>query len=136
MCECGCRLNPKTVKIPGPDGKWWIVEMLSGCRFCDLTPSIRLTLTAAETCVGDPVAFIPEAIASHYDGLPIHVFTFGVRLDDFILAMREQFDAIDSSVSREEIDAEYGEIVADELWCSLMERPPWSSSDSGRDCDV
>lgn len=49
MCECGCTSFDPVAKIKAPKGKWYVIQIYQGCKYCDVEAGIILyEMTARE----------------------------------------------------------------------------------------
>jgi len=44
MCECGCSSFHPQFKMPGPDGKWYLLMVYPGCKNCDSPVGVDIQL--------------------------------------------------------------------------------------------
>lgn len=53
MCECGCSSFHPQFKMPGPDGKWYLLMVYPGCKNCESPVGVDIQLMGSRVAKRD-----------------------------------------------------------------------------------
>lgn len=117
MCECGCINGNTMFKFKGPDGGFYVLELLPGCDGCCHGPGVQIHHPEA-------VKFLDDV--EYMEDLPIigdgeHCITMvkcGLDPDEMTKAAIEHLTI--SEVDDNCIDESFAEILGSDLWSNAL----------------
>jgi hypothetical protein len=123
MGECGCISCGKTYKLQAPDGGWYVFQMLPGCDYCSVGPTIHISMPqTSKLYYEEELEHIPTIPTIVSGKEVVAVIKCGIPPDQAAnLAVKTM---VGSETENNKIDEYLAEVLGEDFWREAMQQAP------------
>ena len=120
MGECGCTIGNQTFKLKAPNG-WYVIELLSGCKYCAGSPGIQIYNPEA-TEYFDDIEYMPDLPTIGRGEHCVTMIKCGLDPDEARTSAIKCFTG--SETEDNHIDEILAEILGEDFWDDVLCKSP------------